>query len=218
MLTAMSFCTFVMIASCALRMVIYIRFYYLTFLRILVLWSLAVLALLFIGIVISIFREKFPLFRYSVVVVSVLYLALSFAHPDYLIARVNVGNAAHNQAHWYSKDEAESFSREDLFGGEFFLAPETYHDYRYLIDLSADAAPVLIPYLEELGYHMEAFAADNAVTFAENEIYGNGIYRGDAESFGYFWMNKMQYRVVDFGIRTFNVSRFRMMRIGYIKN
>ena len=212
MLTAMSFCTFVMIASSALRMVIYIRFYYLTFLRILVLWSLAVLALLFAGIVISIFREKFPLFHYSVVVVSVLYLALSFVHPDYLIARVNVGNAAHNQMQWYSPDEAESFSREDLFGGEFFLASEAYHDYRYLIDLSADAAPVLVPYLKELGYRMEAFDAENALTFAENEIYGDNIYRSDVEGFGYYWMSRMQYRVKEFGIRTFNVSRFRMIQ------
>ena len=212
MLTAMSFCTFVMIASSALRMVIYIRFYYLTFLRILVLWSLAVLAFLFAGVVISIFLEKFPLFHYSVVVVSVLYLALSFVHPDYLIARVNVGNAAHDQTQWYSLNEAESFSREDLFGGEFFLASEAYHDYRYLADLSADAAPVLVPYLKELGYHMEAFAAENALTFAEEKIYGDSVYRSDMEGFGYYWMSRMQFRVEDLGIRTFNVSRFRMMQ------
>lgn len=141
-----------------------------------------------------------------------LYLALSFAHPDYLIARVNVGNAAHNQAQWYSQVEAESFSREDLFGGEFFLASEAYHDYRYLADLSADAAPVLVPYLKELGYRMEAFDAENALTFAEEEIYGDNMYRNDMEGFGYYWMSRMQYRVEEFGIRTFNVSRFRMMQ------
>ena len=212
-LTVMSFCTFVMIASSALRMVIYIRFYYLTFLRILVLWSLAVLALLFVGIVIGIFREQFPLFGYSVVVVTVLYLALSFVHPDYLIARVNVGNAAHDQMMWYSHDEAESFSREDLFGGEFFLAPEPYHDYRYLIDLSADAAPVLVPYLEELGYHMEAFAEEDALSFAEDVIYDNGVYRSDVGGFGYYWMGRMQQCTEDFSIRTFNVSRFRMLQL-----
>ena len=83
----MSFCTFVMIASSAMRMVIYIRYYYLTYLRILVLWGLALLALLFVGVVVQILKEDFPLFRYHMAVVAVLYLALSFAHPDYIIAR-----------------------------------------------------------------------------------------------------------------------------------
>ena len=46
-LTIMSLCTFVMIASSAVRMIIYIRYYYLTYLRILVLWALALLTLLF---------------------------------------------------------------------------------------------------------------------------------------------------------------------------
>ena len=39
-LTVMSFCTFIMIASSALRMFLYIESYYLTFLRIFVLWTL----------------------------------------------------------------------------------------------------------------------------------------------------------------------------------
>ena len=39
------------------------------------------------------YRESFPLFRYGVVMVTVLYLALSFSHPDYIIARVNIANA-----------------------------------------------------------------------------------------------------------------------------
>ncbi|MFR8843778.1 MAG: DUF4153 domain-containing protein [Waltera sp.] len=70
-------------------MIIYIRYYYLTFLRIFVLWMLAVLFVMFIGVLINIYRESFPLFRYGVVMVTVLYLALSFSHPDYIIARVN---------------------------------------------------------------------------------------------------------------------------------
>ena len=62
-LTVMSLCTFVMIASSGLRMVLYIQSYNLTFLRILVLWGLALLTLLFAGVMISIYRESFPLFR-----------------------------------------------------------------------------------------------------------------------------------------------------------
>lgn len=116
-LVVMSLCTFIMIASSAMRMVLYISSYNLTFLRIFVLWSLAVLTFLFLGVVLSIFKKKFPLFRYSCVIVTCCYLVLSFGHPDYWIARVNV----------------ESEKRDDS----------------YLSGLSADAAPVLLPWLRE---------------------------------------------------------------------
>jgi len=198
-LAAMSFCTFVMIASSAMRMIIYIRYYYLTFLRILVLWGLAVLAVLFVGILINIFQEQFPLFRYSVAVVAVLYLALSFAHPDYIIARVNVANAVHGT----------SVSGRSVDGGSFFLARQPYQDYAYLRHLSADAAPVLVPYLKELGYEMEAFYAENAVAYAREQ----GITdKSDVDGFGYSWLMYMQDRTENFGLRTFNVSRYLMLR------
>ncbi len=176
-LTVMSLCTFVMIASSAMRMVIYVYFYELTFLRILVLWALGVLALLFGGVTVSIFRERFPLFSYSVAVVSVLYLALSFVHPDYLIAKVNTENASEG-------------------------AP----DYAFLINLSADAAPVLVPYLEEQGYDLAAFAAEDVLDYAYSHK-GN-LSTGEQDGFGYFWMYRMKERTAGMGIRTFNFSRY----------
>ena len=118
-LTIMSFCTFILIISSGLRMIMYIKYYYLTFLRVFVLWALVVLFLLFIGIVMNIWREKMPLFRYSLAVVTVLYLVLSFSHPDYYIAKVNVANEA--------------------------------YDYSYLNSMSADAAPILIPFMDSEG-------------------------------------------------------------------
>ncbi len=212
-LTVMSLCTFVMIASSALRMVIYIRFYYLTFLRLLVLWSLAVLALLFAGVLISIFLERFPMFRYSMAVVTLLYLALSFAHPDYVIALVNVSNAYRGTEVQTAGADGESFSRTNLFGGEFFLASESYQDYRYLTGLSADAAPVMVPYLEDLGYDLDAFEAENVIAYVY-ETRGNGetLFRSEKNDFGYFWMRKMQEKARTLGIRTFNLSRYRMTR------
>lgn len=120
LLSLMSLCTFIMIASSAMRMVMYIRTYHLTFLRILVLWGLLVLTVLFIGIIIQLYQKQFSLFRYSVVVMTVCYLALSFAHPDYWIAKYNVAQ----QGKGISVDEY------------------------YLRELSADAAPVLVPYFD----------------------------------------------------------------------
>jgi len=121
LLTLMSACTFIMIASSAMRMILYIRQYHLTFLRILVLWGLAVLTVLFIGVIIQMYRESFSLFRYGMVVVTVCYLVLSFSHPDYLIAKYNVAK----------------------------LEEITATEHGYYSTLCADAATVLKPYMEE---------------------------------------------------------------------
>ena len=94
MLTFLSACTYIMIVSCVCRMFLYIRAYQLTSLRVYVLFALLVLAVLFAGVIRNIYQERFPLFRYSVAVVTVLYLMLSFSHMDAWIASYNI---AHDQ-------------------------------------------------------------------------------------------------------------------------
>ncbi len=192
-LTVMSLCTFVMIASSAMRMLIYISYYYLTFLRILVLWGLSVLFLLFAGVIVSIFWERFRLFQYSMVVVTVMYTALSFLHPDYIIARVNVANAPR---------ETEAFSGSE---GDFFQSGEPYHDYEYLCSLSADAAPVLIPYLAEIGYDVQVFYEED-IWKQYSAVSNTG--RNRLSSFGYYYLEKLQESTDNFSLRTFNVSRY----------
>ena len=132
-LTVISGCTFIMILSSALRMLMYIERYNLTFLRIFVLWALAVIFLLMAGVTIFIYMNRFPLFTYSMVIVTIFYIGLSFAHPDYWIAKYNVDPAHLNYLNEY----------------------DVYDSQRYLSRLSADAAPVLLnksknPYLREL--------------------------------------------------------------------
>lgn len=198
-LTIMSLCTFIMIASSAMRMIIYIRFYYLTFLRILVLWALALLTVLFLGILVNIYVERFPLFRYSMAVVTVFYLGLSFAHPDYIIARVNVANTEAESRQWWVDESVEP-----------------YHDFSYLSRLSADAAPVLVPYMESLGYDFAAFEKESALDYARDQRRSSGnsyLHRYDEEDFGYWWMENLQSRTENFGIRTFNLSRYYAMRL-----
>ncbi len=193
-LTTMSFCTFIMIASSALRMIMYIRYYYMTFLRILVLWALLVLFLLFAGVIISIYKERFPLFKYSMVVVTVLYIALSFSHPDYIIARINVANAPRDME-----------SRE-VSGDDFFRSSEPYHDFRYLSQLSADAAPIILPYMEELGYDLSIFKQKNIGEIMYTQGYNNG--KGRADGFGYYYLEGLQEACENRGVRSFNVSRY----------
>ena len=218
-LTLMSLCTFVMIASSAMRMIIYIRYYYLTFQRILVLWALAVLTLLFVGILIQIFKKEFELFRYGVMVVTVFYILLSFSHPDLIIAKVNIANAPG------SMEEMVSYRKGEKTGvnpaeNAFFLSSMPYEDYKYLAELSADAAPALIPYLKSLGYDMNAFTQlkkydkqdgypeyfDWREKFSEMGIKEHGAKK--PESFGYYYLGNLYDSVRKMNFRTFNLSRF----------
>lgn len=196
-LTVMSLCTFVMIASSAMRMIIYIHYYYMTFDRLLVLWGLTLLSFLFVGIVINIFKEDFPLFRYSVAVVTVLYLLLSFAKPDYIIAKVNISKTVHEDY-----DAAEYTDRKP------------YSDYYYLSGLSADAAPVLVPFLQKQGYNMEAYRAKDPVEYMkEIDPDGKDKYKSNKlEGFGYYWMRSTKRSVQGMGLRSFNLSRYLALK------
>ncbi|MCM1273087.1 MAG: DUF4173 domain-containing protein [Clostridium sp.] len=127
-LTVMCICTYIMIASSAVRMFMYIETYDLTYLRLLVCFALLLIGILMIGVIISIYRQKFKLMRYFMAVTSVLYILLAFSHPEYIIARYNL-----------SVSSAEQY------------AEETGLDTRYLSQFSSDAAPAIHDYLEQHG-------------------------------------------------------------------
>lgn len=89
-LLVISACTFVMTASSAYRMLLYISVYHLTFLRVAVLVVLAAIALLMCGVVLAIAKPGFPLLRYGAAVVGAVYLIFSFSRVDYVIASYNL--------------------------------------------------------------------------------------------------------------------------------
>ncbi|HJA92949.1 MAG TPA: DUF4173 domain-containing protein [Candidatus Eisenbergiella merdipullorum] len=126
-LTVISLCTYCMVASSAYRMLLYIGAYRLTFLRVLVLWALAVIAVMLAGILCNIFRAGFPLFRYLTAVVTVFYIVLAFAKPDYWIARYDMEYVDRESGMELTAEQREEF----------------YEDFLYLSGLSADAVPVL---------------------------------------------------------------------------
>lgn len=74
-LLVISMCTYVMIASAIYRMLLYVGQYHLTFLRVLVLWFLAMMVILMAGVVALIFNRVFAV-QYCLVTVSVFYLGL----------------------------------------------------------------------------------------------------------------------------------------------
>ena len=187
-LTIMSLCTYIMIASSAYRMILYIKNYYLTFLRIFVLWSLAVIFILLTGVIISIFKEMFPLFKYSMVVVTICYLLLSFSHPDYWIAKCNIANMGSSSS-------------------DFFDA-EAYKDYSYLTRLSADAAPAFAKLFAEEGFTMETtYLSESSKDYVSySEVFGG--YRYDEESWGYYYLKDVYETYEKMNFRSFNLSKY----------
>ena len=113
-LTFISGCTYIMIISSAYRMLLYIGAYQLTRLRILVLAALLVLAILLGGVMRSIYKETFPLFRFSTFVVTAIYIVLSLSRIDAIIASYYISEVGLN------------------------ITPEN----QYITTLSADAAGV----------------------------------------------------------------------------
>ncbi len=124
-------CTFIMIASSTYRMKMYVDEYGLTFIRVLVLWALLVITVLMVGLIKQIMDIKFNLFKYSVVVVSVLYIAFSFSHPDYYIAT-------------YDLAMYENLEKSGI----------DYVDYDYINDLSSDAAPAILKHKDAVFNHL----------------------------------------------------------------
>ena len=129
LLCLISGCTYIMIASSALRMVMYIDAYYLTRKRVLVLWGLLLIAVLLAGVMVRIFKKNFPLIRYGMVVCALCYLVLSFGRMDYLIAKYNTEMIIPD-----STASIESLNATQL------------NSLSYLSALSADAAPAILEY------------------------------------------------------------------------
>lgn len=159
LLTIISCCTYVMVASSAFRMTLYVKNYQLSFLRFLVFWGLGVITLFLTGILIQIFHEKFPLFRYGLVMFSVCYLALSFSHPDYWIAHYNLSAA------------------EQKIGEKV--------DTGYLMGLSSDAAPAIAAHTKggsELYWvsiyreNIEQYADDGIRKFNVSRAYAQKVF------------------------------------------
>ena len=92
-LTVICACTYIMAASSAFRMALYIKSYRLTFLRVFVLWALVMITIVMTGVTLCIYKPDFRLFRYVLVCMTVGWLCFSAAHPDYWIARYNISHS-----------------------------------------------------------------------------------------------------------------------------
>lgn len=89
MFTALSICTFVMIASAFSKMAFYIKEYGLTPNRIYPSWFMLLLTIIFSGVLVKVYNNKFKLFKMSLIVAIIMYVILNIANVDTIIAGVN---------------------------------------------------------------------------------------------------------------------------------
>ncbi|MDE7273709.1 MAG: DUF4173 domain-containing protein [Lachnospiraceae bacterium] len=97
LLTIICGCTYVMTVSSAYRMLLYISSYQLTFLRLLVLWGLVIIAIVMTIVFVYIYRPQISLFRSVLIVLTAGWLVFSAIHPDYWIASYNLTARADGQ-------------------------------------------------------------------------------------------------------------------------
>lgn len=187
LLLVISGCTFVMTASSAWRMLLYIRAYQLTFLRVSVLVALAAIALLMAGVALMIVNPKFPLFGYGLCVVCGIYLMFSFSHVDYFIASYNL---SHTKLIQTAEDEQ---SRQVV-------------DYGYIYSLSTDAAPAIAAYLKE---HPQSVLPDAGWEGnLASESHGWVI-----QSWVDQYLAHNHKAMTEIGVRNFNVSHYVAYRL-----
>ena len=94
-LVVMCICTYIMIASSAVRLSMYIKEYALTYLRINTIWALIVTSIVMLGVIISLFWRNMPLFRYIFLTVMVMFTLYAFVRPGAVISKYNISQA-HN--------------------------------------------------------------------------------------------------------------------------
>lgn len=189
-LTVISGCTFIMILSSALRMLMYINRYNLTLLRILVLWALTVILLLMMGVTVFIYKNSFPLFTYGMAVVTIFYICLSFAHPDYWIARYNL-----NPVHLDYLDNYDVHDNQD-----------------YLSTLSADAAPILLNdeinfYITDINEHIRQAGFPESYEEVKNYLDPEGEHIDELYWIRHYYL-KIDELSENMHIRNFNFSVF----------
>ena len=120
LLLFLSVCTYIMEASSAMRMILYVNVYGLTFLRIFVLWFLVLLAVLLGAALYTVFHPDFHLFRFAFISCMVFWLLFAFARSERIAAKYNFEH--------YSPNDAAA--------------------WQFINDCSLDAVPALRPYFD----------------------------------------------------------------------
>lgn len=178
----MTACTYIMIASATYRMLLYVKVYHLTFLRLFVLLILLMEIFILIGIIVSQYKRTFPLFSYCVILVTICYTLFSFSKPDVFIAS-------------YMINHEEALSSEDWL----YLTNE----------LSLDAASVILPNLEDETHWKEETKLRGDYQYGMEEQYGMEDQYISREALQTRYYKRIHSAVEQMGIREYNFSKDR---------
>lgn len=150
-------CTYIMMMSCVARMMMYIETYALTMTRLLVLWSVIVLAVSLTIILLHIFIPEINVFRSCFVAVIGLYLVFAGIHPDYWIASYNISmmqDEIPQELIANADNQYRNAYKIYLYVKKETKEDENFRDdFSYLMDLSEDAVPAIMKDPALSGYY-----------------------------------------------------------------
>lgn len=189
-LFAICLCSYIMTASSAYRMILYVQAYRLTVLRIVVLVALAAIAILLAGVCRHIFSVDFRILPYFIIVISTVYTLFSFINVDSFVARYDLAHLTEENA------------------------TETFH---YLETLSLDAIPATLRFFETADEDSYASNMKKAIQSRysfpdiQTEKAFEQLFAGDDSYEGWLirWMDGYEDVLTDNGPRTWNVSVYR---------
>ena len=141
LLTVISGCTYILIASSAYRMALYIGAYGLTFLRLFALWFLALLTVSMTGTLAFIWNRRFSLFRFCLFVCLAMWLCFGCARPDRIAAEYNADrfglteDVARNMLYELSVDAVPVMARYESYKD---LPPPLKDDWERYLTVTVD--------------------------------------------------------------------------------
>lgn len=150
-LTLITACTYIMMASATFRMSMYVDAYGLTRKRVLVFWTLAILFFLFAGLEVVIWKPQFPYFLFTTGVVSIFYLGLAFSHMDYWIAYYDLFyRNPEDFVTSSSQRESDVYNQNTGYDRVYWDQVYDTVNFGYLErGLSIDAAPIIVAYYQQ---------------------------------------------------------------------
>lgn len=179
-------CSYVMTASSAYRMILYVQAYHLTVLRVVVLVALGTIAVLLAGVAASVFNEKFRILPYFVTVISIVYTLFSFSNAERFVVQYDLAHM--------TEDNADGI-------------------FEYMSRLSLDALPEAISFLEQEddGYAKEVCEKLQITCQACDVQPGEQLFdylRPDDETYGWLvrWLGYNRKLLSDDSLMSWNLS------------
>ncbi len=162
-----SVATYVMTASSAYRMMLYVKSYNFTTTRYAVLWALALIAVFLFGMILKICFKKFPLFKFGLYLFCVWFTCLSFSRPDYQVVKYNLNNSSAEKEldTYYLRDEISSDAAPLIAEYEKEHDSENVHDWVQNYQVQINLLDYEYNWDEDYNYCSEEYVPTKAPSF-----------------------------------------------------